>query len=147
MLKYGFAPVPGGGHTTLPIVHAANVADAAVRAVATDAAGGRAYNTANDYDVTLASFVRLAGEGLGRDVRLLPVPVWLFRVVLLAAMRLRAIGGSRGQPATATASLDFATRDNPFTSRRARAELGWNPPVRPETGIPEAFRWWKEQSA
>lgn len=145
ILRYGFAPVPGGGHTTLPIVHAANVADAAVRAVAIDAAGGRAYNTANDYDVTLANFFRLAGEGLGRDVRLVPVPVWLLRLVLQAAMRLRTAGRSRGQPVSATASLDFATRDNPFTSRRARAELGWNPPVRPETGIPEAFRWWKER--
>ena len=146
VVKYGFGPVPGGGHTTLPIVHAANVVDAAVRAVAIDAAGGRAYNTANDYDVTLASFFRLAGEGLGREVRLVPVPVWLLRLVLQVAMRLRSVGGSRGQPVSATASLDFATRDNPFTSRRARAELGWNPPVRPETGIPESFRWWRERS-
>jgi nucleoside-diphosphate-sugar epimerase len=146
IVKHGFGPVPGGGHTTLPIVHAANVADAAVRAVTVDAAGGRAYNTANDYDVTLASFFRLAGEGLGREVRLIPVPVWLVRLVLQIGMRLRSAGGSRAQPVSARASVDFATRDNPFTSRRARDELGWNPPLRPEIGIPESFRWWKEHS-
>jgi len=36
------------------------------------------------------------------------------------------------------------TRDNPFSSARARAELGWSPDVRPETALTEAFRWWHE---
>jgi len=39
-------------------------------------------------------------------------------------------------------SFDFLARDNPFSSELARRELGWDPPVRPETGVPEAFRWW-----
>ena len=147
ILRFGVAPVPGGGHTTLPIVHAANVADAAVRAVTIDAAGGRAYNTANDYDVTLASYYRLAAEGLGRSLRLVSVPVWVLRLALPVVSRIRSVTrAGRGEPVSANASLDFATRDNPFTSRRARTELGWDPPVRPETGIPEAFRWWKEHS-
>jgi nucleoside-diphosphate-sugar epimerase len=145
LLKFGLAPVPGGGRTTLPIVHAANVADAAVRAVAIDAAGGRAYNTANDFDVTLADFFRLAGEGLQREVRLIGVPVWLLRVALPPAMRLRAALRSGSEPVSASASLDFITSDNPFVSRRARAELGWDPRVRHEVGIPDAFRWWKER--
>jgi nucleoside-diphosphate-sugar epimerase len=147
ILRHGVGFVAGGGQTTLPIVHAANVADAAVRAVSIDAAGGRAYNTANDYDVTVARFFQLAGEGLGRTMRLVSVPVWILRLVLPTAIRLRAIGGSRGQPVSASASVDFATRDNPFTSQRARTELGWNPPVRPEAGVPESFRWWKEHTA
>jgi hypothetical protein len=46
----------------------------------------------------------------------------------------------------AVGTLDFLTRDNPFTSERARRELGWAPPVRPEVGIPDAFRWWKEDA-
>ena len=44
--------------------------------------------------------------------------------------------------AVSSASLDFLSRDNPFTSERARRELGWDPPVRPEDGVPDAFRWW-----
>ena len=147
MLQFGFAPAPGGGHTTLPIVHAANVADAAVRAAATDAAGGRAYNTANDFDVTLANYFRLAGAGLGRPVRLVSVPPWTLRVLFALALRARSLAGPRSGPVSPGASIDFLTRDNPFTSDRARDELGWNPQVRPETGIPEAFRWWKEHRA
>jgi nucleoside-diphosphate-sugar epimerase len=49
--------------------------------------------------------------------------------------------GNRFNAVTA-GSLDFVSRDNPFSSERARRELGWNPPVRPEVGVPEAFRWW-----
>jgi nucleoside-diphosphate-sugar epimerase len=34
------------------------------------------------------------------------------------------------------------THDNPFVSERARKELGWQPSIRPEVGVPEAMRWW-----
>ena len=143
-LSLGLAPLPGRGRTTLPIVHAANVADAAVRAATTDAAGGRAYDTANDFDVTLAEYLRLAGVGLGRRIRTVSVPVPLLRAVLTLAIRVRTLATRGGPPVSSGASIDFLTKDNPFTSQRARRELGWDPPMRPETGIPEAFRWWKE---
>ena len=41
----------------------------------------------------------------------------------------------------AEGSLSFLSRDNPFTSDRARSELGWSPTVRPEVGVPDAFRF------
>jgi Nucleoside-diphosphate-sugar epimerases len=43
-------------------------------------------------------------------------------------------------------SLSFMSRDNPFTSERARGALGWTPRVRPDEGVPAAFRWWLENS-
>jgi hypothetical protein len=39
------------------------------------------------------------------------------------------------------------TRDNPFTSERARSELGWAPSGCRETHLVEAFRWWKTQAS
>ena len=63
LLNCGFAPVIGGGRSTLAIVHAANVADGAVLAAAHDAAGGRAYNLANDFDVTVRDFYLTRGRG------------------------------------------------------------------------------------
>ncbi|HEU4586035.1 MAG TPA: NAD-dependent epimerase/dehydratase family protein [Gemmatimonadaceae bacterium] len=144
VLEHGFFPVLNGGVSTLAIVHAASVADGAVRAVGIDAAGGQAYNLANDFPVTVADFARLAGEGLGRRVRLVSFPTTLARAAL-AAVRgaLRAVG-SGAMAAQSSGTLDFLSRDNPFTSERARRELGWSPPVRPEIGVPDAFRWWKE---
>ena len=52
LLRRGFAPVIGGGRNTLAVVHAANVVDGLVRAAAFDGANGKAYNLANDHDVT-----------------------------------------------------------------------------------------------
>ena len=144
VLERGFFPVVGGGGTTLAVVHAASVADGAVRAVGIEVAGGRAYNLANDFPVTVASFARLAGEGLERRVRLVSLPLSLARPALVALRGVVRVTRGAALAAQSDGTLDFLSRDNPFTSERARQELGWSPPVKPEVGIPDAFRWWKE---
>jgi nucleoside-diphosphate-sugar epimerase len=137
-------PLIGGGETTLAIVHAANVAEGAVRAVTTERAGGQAYNLANDFDVTVKDFFLLAGEGLQKTIHFVSVPVGLARVGFAIFKRAFAMLSGGSMSVVSTASIDFVTRNNPFSSERARRELGWNPAVRPEVGVPDAFRWWKE---
>ncbi|MBK5188139.1 MAG: hypothetical protein JJD97_07820, partial [Gemmatimonadaceae bacterium] len=44
-------------------------------------------------------------------------------------------------------TVDTFSRDNPFSSERARRELAWAPTIRPASGIPEAFAWWREHRA
>jgi nucleoside-diphosphate-sugar epimerase len=146
-LRTGVVPLVGNGSSTLAVVHAANVADGIVRAAGLDAALGRAYNLANDYDVTVAEFVRLAGQGLGRRIVTFPVPMLVARGVVRLASSLAAVALGRNAGLMARSALDFITRDNPFSSDRARRELGWEPPVRPEVGIPEAFRWVKQDTS
>lgn len=142
LLSHGVAAVVGGGHTTLSIVQAANVADGAVRAAMSAGAGGQAYILANDGDVTVRRFIELASAGLGRGVRVVSIPGWLatggFSVVRWVAKRATA-GRSN---LVSNASIALLTKDNPFVSHRARRELGWTAVVRPDEGIPDAFRWW-----
>jgi nucleoside-diphosphate-sugar epimerase len=142
ILRRGFMPLIGGGRSTLAVIHAANVADGAVRAATSEIAGGRAYNLANDFDITVRRFFELGAQGLGRRLRFVPVPLGLARgafnsfkgvVNVLTGGRLNVV---------ANASISFITEDNPFTSERARRELGWSPSVRHEQGVPEAFHWW-----
>jgi len=141
MLRRGFMPIVGDGRTTLAIVHAENVADGIVRAATTELAGGRAYNLANDYDVTAADLVRLAAEGLNVRLRSIHLPRGFARSAERLIKRIAAVlPGSRIGNVSFSA-VDFLSRDNPFTSERARSELGWDPPMRPEVGIPDAFRW------
>ncbi|HTE47185.1 MAG TPA: NAD-dependent epimerase/dehydratase family protein [Gemmatimonadaceae bacterium] len=143
LLRQGFVPVIGGGRSTLAIVHAANVAEGAVRAAMFDGAGGRAYNLANDYDVTVRQFFALGAEGLGKRVRFVPIPLPVARIAF-RSIKSVLMTVTRGRlSAVSNASIDFIASDNPFTSERARRELGWSPTVRPEQGVPEAFRWWK----
>jgi nucleoside-diphosphate-sugar epimerase len=147
VLSRGFFPLLGGGRSTLPIVHAGNVADGAVRAIQTDAAGGKAYNLANDFDVTVRDFLRLAGQGLRRRVRLIPIPMPMARAVFKLVTVVVGLA-RRGAPLSqAGGAVAFMSRNNPFSSDRAKREIGWAPPVRPEVGIPDAFRWWADHPA
>jgi nucleoside-diphosphate-sugar epimerase len=142
MLRHGFAPVIAGGNNTLAIVHAANVVDGLVRAAAFEGANGRAYNLANDYDVTVREFFERAAEGLDRRLHIVSIPMTVARVAFAAVKTLAPIVLGNQLKAMMASSFDFLARDNPFSSDLARRELGWDPPVKPETGIPEAFRWW-----
>lgn len=135
-------PLIAGGRSTMAIVHAGNVAQGAVLAATSDRAGGRAFNLANDYDVSVRRFVELACQGLERRPRFIPVPYWFAQGTLISASGVfRAL--TRGRFTLVNrSSVDFISEDNPFSSERARRELGWAPSVRPEEGIPDAFRWW-----
>jgi nucleoside-diphosphate-sugar epimerase len=145
IVRTGFAPRVGSGNNRLAIVHAAHVADGAVRALMHASADGQAFNLANDFDVTTADFLRLAGAGIGVRVKLVPIPVVVARgaLVIVKGIATLAMGGG-ASAVSGAASLEFLTRDNPFSSERARRELGWSPSIPPREGIPAAFRWWKE---
>lgn len=147
LLRTGM-PVPllKGGRSILAVVHAANVADGAILAATSDVAGGQAYNLANDHDVSVRRFFELAGQGLGIRPLFLPMPLWLARAGLRGVKSVaRLLTGGRFSLVSSSA-IDFVVEDNPFSSDRARHELGWDPRVHPETGIPDAFRWWAERN-
>jgi nucleoside-diphosphate-sugar epimerase len=144
VLERGLVPLFGGGRTTLTLVSADAVADGAIRAAACDRAGGRVFHLTNDFDLTVAELVRFAERGLGHRIRTLPVPLALGR----AAFRVLAAGlvavGRRDLAPHAAGLLQMLTRDNPFSSERARRDLAWAPAVPPAEGLADAFRWWKE---
>ncbi|HUF31316.1 MAG TPA: NAD-dependent epimerase/dehydratase family protein [Gemmatimonadaceae bacterium] len=137
-------PLIDGGHSILSMVHAGNVTDAAVRAVSTDAAGGRAYNTTNDFAVSVADFVRLGAQGLGRRARTVSVPLWAASGAMKWVKGAVRLARGREMSGHADGIVPALSRDNPFSSDRARRELGWDPPFHPEQAIPAAFRWQRE---
>lgn len=144
MLQRGVMPLIGGGRAIFAVVEATNVAQGSILAATRDVAAGRVYNLANDFDVSVREFFQLAAQGLDRRVRFVPVP----RVVAAALLRVaktatRTLTAGR-VTGLSKVSLDFVTRSNPFTSDRARYELGWAPSVHPTKAIPDAFRWWRE---
>lgn len=144
LIERGLVPIIDGGRSTMAVVHAANVADGIVRAAETREAGGRAYNLADDFPVTVADFFRMGAEGIGVKPRTIPVSPWVARAGASLIEKVGPLLGMDSSVASAKSSLDFITRDNPFSSDRARAELGWTPFVRHEQGVPAAFRWWRQ---
>jgi len=146
-IRTGIMPLLGGGKSRLAVVNAANVAEGAILAALHEQAGGRVFNLANDYDVTVRDFFTFAAQGLGKRVRFVPVPIWTAKTTLRGFRIVDRLVLDGKFAVALEGSLSFMSRDNPFTSDRAKRELGWNPSVRPEIGIPEAFRWWKNQKA
>jgi nucleoside-diphosphate-sugar epimerase len=141
LLRRGFAPLIGTGSTTLAIVQVENVVDGMVRAAMSDTARGRVYNLANDFDVSAADFFQYAATGLGVRLRTVRVPFALAKGAERAVLGMaRIIPGSRVQ-AVSFSAVDFLGKNNPFSSQRARDELGWDPQVRPEFGVSDAFAW------
>jgi nucleoside-diphosphate-sugar epimerase len=146
LLRLRVAPLIGGGRAVMAIVHAAHVADGAIRAATTNGAGGSVYNLANDFDITWREFYRLAGAGLDQAVHAVNIPLWIAQTGLRLTKRIVRLVTAGGMNVVTSASIDFMTRDNPFSSERARRELGWNPQLRPEASVPDAFRWWKDHT-
>jgi nucleoside-diphosphate-sugar epimerase len=142
----GAFPVIGGGRAVLTAVHAGSVAHGAVLAGTSDVARGRVYNLTNDAPVAVDEFMRLAAEGLG--VRLfrprIPYAVGAAAGALLKGALIAS--GKRALTPHVDGFLTMLTSDNPFSSERARSELGWHPAPRPEVVIPEAFRWWRNHA-
>jgi len=143
VMTHGIFPLCGGGETTLPVVHANAVAEGAILAAQNDAANGGVYNLTTDFTLTVARLVSLARIGLARSIRAPVLSLGSSRLFFRALeLALRAIG--RGDLAAhANGTLEMLTRDNPFSSARARHELQWSPTISPEIGVPDAFRWWK----
>jgi 2-alkyl-3-oxoalkanoate reductase len=140
LLRLPMAPRIGDGRAVMSIVHARSVAEVAVRAVTSETGAGQAYNVTNDAPITVGEFYEAAQAGLERRVRWLPVPGALAQGALAiagAALRLLRAPGSALLNAT---SLDFLLRDNPFSSERARLDLGWTSTVDPREAVAEAFR-------
>lgn len=140
LLRLPVTPAIGDGRSVMSIVHARSVAEVAVRAVTSETGAGRAYNVTNDAPITVGEFYEAAQAGMGRRVRWLPVPGALAQGALAiagAALRLLRVPGSALLNST---SLDFLLRDNPFSSERARLDLGWTSTVDPREAVAEAFR-------
>ena len=141
VLRFGIFPLIAGGRSTLPIVHAANVADGVARAAVQDAAMGRVYLLANDHDVTVADFIRYAAQGMARRIVAVPVPLAVARALQAMLRTAATVIMGRNAGVMAGSTLRFLTSDNPFSSERAFRELGWARPVPPSQGVPAAFRW------
>lgn len=140
VLRAPIVPRIGAGRAVLSIVHARSVAEVAVRAVTSAIAGGRAYNVTNDAPITVNDFYDAAQDGIGRRVRWLPIPGVVAQSALAAAgLALRALRVPGSALLNAT-SLDFLLQDNPFSSERARVDLGWTSAIDTRAAVVEAFR-------
>ena len=136
-----WVPLIGGGERALPLVHARNVARGVLLALAAPRAWGQAYNLTNDDIITAREFVAAVGRALGKNIRTVNLPAK--PAVLLARtfdITRRLLGPSR-YPGAAVSAVRFWGGENPYTSDKARRELGWNPSIKHASGVESAARF------
>jgi nucleoside-diphosphate-sugar epimerase len=143
-LRRGFVPQMGPGTNHLSCVYAGNVASAIVAALdAPSMPGFRAYNVTLDAPplLTQREFLLAFAEALGVRPRSFPIPIVLARIgaeVWSTALRLFRPGRYAG---LAGAAVVFVIGENPYSTERIRAELGWTPPIDARAAIQRAVRW------
>jgi nucleoside-diphosphate-sugar epimerase len=129
LLREGRLRVMGSGRNRVPLIHAADVADAALRAGTLPVAAGRAYNLDGPRDLTqreaLETLADLAGAVPPRMT--VPLPIAYGRAALAEAWGRLA---RRPRPPRVTRYVVAALAgDVLFDTSRARGELLWEPRV------------------
>lgn len=143
VLSRGFFPLLEGGTSTLTLVYAGNVARGAVLAGTCPSADGRVYHLTNDWPVDTRLLVEAARAGLGTSIRAPVIPGWAARLGFVGLGLALRLAGRVDLARHGDGMLAMLTRDNPFTSQRARDELGWSFEGTARPHLEETFRWWK----
>ena len=145
MVRAPVAFLLGSGDNTIPTVYAGNVA-AAVSLVLAAGRGGETFDVGLDHPLTQRTLLRELAVGLGRSPTLVSIPAGLVRAGAAVLKRLGVSApGTKGLPLGRVVRL--ALGENPYPSRRIRAELGWAPPHGHEEALRRTGRWLLEHGS
>ena len=128
----------GDGNNRLNVVHAGNVAEAAIVAAELPAGAGEAFNCSNDGVLTQKQYFNKVAKALGEPEVTRRVP---YRVAYFAAFCFEVIGHMfrlSKPPLVTRYSVWLMGRKTFFECRKAREILDWMPTVTYEDGIPQA---------
>lgn len=139
ILSLPLVPLFGAATNVLPVVYAGNVA-VATRLALEAAKPATAYDVGLDHALTQRELMDWLADGLGLSPRFVTLPAPIVRGVgeILARLGVRT-PGAKHLPVNRFTQL--ALSENPYTSGRIRAELGWAPPYEHEAALQRTGRW------
>ena len=139
ILRLPLIPLFGPGDNTLPVVYAGNVA-VAIGRVLESPHGGETYDLGMDHPLTQRALFEAQARGMGLRPRFVRLPA---RLVGGGARWLSRLGVDT--PGAQHLSLERVARlalgQNPYVSRRAHDDLGWDPPYRHQDALERTGRW------
>ncbi len=146
-IRTGKIKIIGDGKNRLNVVNAASVATGAILAAESDKAAGEAYNCSEDGVLTLQQYYDAIADALGEPRPTKHIP---YRVAYALAFLLECWGHlihKKNPPLVTRYSVWLMGRRCFFSADKARRELGWEPAVSYEEGIPMTVKWYLEQEA
>ena len=114
-------PIFGSGRALQQPVYVEDLADAVVAALASPRAVGRSYNLPGAHPLPYVDLVRVAARAVGRDVRLVHVPL---RLAVAATRAVRPLPFGR---AIAPEQVLRLAEDKAFDYAEARRDFGYHP--------------------
>ncbi len=137
-----------GGRAVAGLAYIENVVDAAVLALAHDAAPGQAFNVTDGVEVTWRQFTNDLAKGLGCSRVRWSMPYWLASGVgfsLESGYRLlRRATGLTTPALLSRQAVNVMGNDQSFSNRKARELLGWQPRIDYGAGLEATLRWLRE---
>jgi nucleoside-diphosphate-sugar epimerase len=130
--RFGFFPIAGDGRGLRQPVRAGDLARAVLAVLDRSTTFDRAYDTPGGETLTYAEMVSRIAGGVGRDPRLLHVPLPLLRGVLSVARRMPGLGHLTPDMA------DRMNQDLVFDVTPARRDFGYDPGPFRFPGEPDA---------
>jgi 2-alkyl-3-oxoalkanoate reductase len=141
-IQRGLFPVINGGRSKTIWVYASDCADACLRAIDADLASGGIYFVddgcgAIDMRTMFADFERALGKKAVRAV--LPFPV-----LMAVARGVEAFGRLANRPVMLTREkVNMLVQDWVCSSEVTRRDLGWEPKIPWNVGVPRAVQWYR----
>jgi nucleoside-diphosphate-sugar epimerase len=138
LMRKGIFPRVGLGRNLTPLVHVYDVVQAALLA-GESGRPGETYLVASARSFPLAEIRRLILDACGvrRPYWYVPTPLMYAGAWMLE--RLAALRGTA--PVVTVRNIANTVYDRVFSIGKARSELGYEPNIRIEDGIPETVRW------
>jgi nucleoside-diphosphate-sugar epimerase len=143
ILARGYAPLIGPGSNSLSVVYAGNVADAVLAALENSEVTGP-INVTNDGEITQREFLTAVGAAMGKQVRLVRIPIPVAYLFAASRNRIRRVLAPKKYPGFGASAVRFLSDDNPYTSERARKELDWLPTTPPKEAVRRSIHWFMQ---
>jgi len=141
-IRKGKAKLIGDGENRLNVVHAGNVAEAAIAAADRDVAVGQAYNCSNDGVLTQKQYFNTVARAIGAPPVTKSVPYAVAKTAAFVMECLWRLARAKKPPLVTRYSVWLIGRRSFFDTTKARKELGWTSTVSYEDGIPLAVEWY-----
>lgn len=148
LTRTGLVPVFGDGTQELSAIYGPDLAEALVAAATAEAAPGRTYYACHPEIFTSRTFVQTVGRVVlppgSREIRVLPLPLWLARGALTMAGAAARLAGQATilNPDKANEFYQDAWTGDPGPLMR---DTGWRPSHGIETGLAATAQWYREQ--
>jgi nucleoside-diphosphate-sugar epimerase len=144
LVKYRLMPLYGDGMNRLSLIHISDAADAIAQTAVAEGPSGSIYTVSDGGIYTWQDLVEHAKAGFGHS----PLRIKVHHALYSAAGRAGDLAGMvlrKPLPLNSHKVREMAQKNWICDNQRIEAELGWQPHITAEEGLPATIQWYRDQ--